>query len=92
LTDSSLIPQKRGRKFGNMKYQPYISNKIEELRNQGFGRFEIHDLMLPRFGKLTPSPTTIYNILLRKGLNKLDPRMISLNRSKDDKFKQTKDY
>jgi transposase InsO family protein len=82
LTDSSLIPQKRGRKFGNMKYQPYICNKIEELRNQGFGRFEIHDLMLPRYGKLTPSPTTIYNILLRKGLNKLDPRMISLNKRK----------
>jgi IS30 family transposase len=80
--DNSVLPQKRGRKFGNMKYQPYIANKIIELRNQGFGRYEINDLMLPRFGRLTPSPTTIYNILVKKGLSKLDPRMITLNKRK----------
>jgi transposase InsO family protein len=77
---NSLLPQKRGRKFDSMKYQPYIQNKITELRQQGFGRFEIFDLMLPTYGKLTPSPSTIYNILLKKGLNKLDPRIIQTSK------------
>ena len=78
--DSSLIPNKRGRKFGSLKSIPFIRDKIIELRNQGFGRYEIHDFLLPKYGKYTPSPTTIYNILLSKGLNKLDPRLIQTNK------------
>ncbi len=77
---SSLLPKKRGRKFGQMKYHPFIRNKIAELRNQGFGRYEIFDLMLPKYGRLTPSASTIYNVLKEKGLNKSDPRMISCKR------------
>lgn len=75
-SESSLLPQKRGRKFGNMQYQKHVRDKIAELRAQGFGRYEILDLMLPSYGDLTPSASTIYNILKEKGLNKLDPRMI----------------
>jgi len=66
----SLLPQKRGRKFGILKTIPMIVNKIMELRNQGFGRYEIYDLLLPKYGKYTPRPSTIYKILQRNGLNK----------------------
>jgi len=80
--DSSLLPQKRGRKFGSMKTHPIIQKKITDLRNQGFGRYEILDLMLPKYGKHTPSASTIYNILKQKGLNTLDPRMIQTSKRK----------
>ena len=78
--DSSLVPAKRGRKFGTLKSIPFIQNKIVELREKGFGRYEIHDFLLPKYGKYTPSATTIYNILVKKGLNKLDPRVIQINK------------
>ncbi|MFO0703658.1 MAG: integrase core domain-containing protein [Patescibacteria group bacterium] len=69
-TDDSLMPQKRGRKYGTLKTYPYIQSKILELRNQGFGKYDIYDIMYPRYGSLTPSITTIYNILKRYGVNK----------------------
>jgi len=69
-TDESLMPRKRGRKYGSIKTYPYIQSKILELRNQGFGKYDIYDIMVPRYGTLTPSLTTIYNILKRYGVNK----------------------
>jgi transposase InsO family protein len=69
-TDASLVPRKRGRKYGSIKTYPYIQSKILELRNQGFGKYDIYDIMIPKYGTLTPSLTTIYNILKRYGVNK----------------------
>lgn len=80
--ETTLLPQKRGRKFGALKTVPFIREKIIELRNQGFGRYEIFDFILPKYGKYTPSPTTIYNILKAKGLSKLDPSMIQTSKRK----------
>ena len=68
--DASLVPKKRGRKYGSIKTYPYIQSKILELRNQGFGKYDIYDIMIPKYGTLTPSLTTIYNILKRYGVNK----------------------
>jgi hypothetical protein len=69
-TDASLIPKKRGRKYGSIKTYPYIQSKILELRNQGFGKYDIYDIMIPKYGSLTPSLTTIYNIMKRYGVSK----------------------
>lgn len=71
---SGLTPQKRGRKFGSIYSMPMINTKIQELRQQGFGRYEIYDLMLPQYGRYTPSPSTIYRILKAHNLNTLVPR------------------
>lgn len=74
-SDSNLLPQKRGRKFGSVKTMPFIKNKVLELRRQGFGRYEIYDLMLPQYGKYTPSPSTIYRILKAYGVNNASSEM-----------------
>jgi hypothetical protein len=71
-TDVSLLPQKRGRKYGTLKTHPLIQRKIQELRGQGFGKYDIYDILLPRYGRFTPSISTIYNILKRYGINKPD--------------------
>lgn len=75
-TDRSLLPLKRGRKFGTIQTMPMIQHKIQELRNQGFGRYEIYDLMLPQYGRFTPSPSTIYRILKTYGINNVSKAML----------------
>lgn len=73
--EDALLPKKRGRKFGDLKTMPFIRNKIAELRDMGFGRYEIFDFLLPKYGKYTPSATTIYNYLKRIGKHKLSPNL-----------------
>lgn len=68
---AGLTPQKRGRKFGTIQTIPMVRNKITELRSQGFGRYEIYDMLLPQYGRYTPSPSTIYRILKANNLNRL---------------------
>ena len=69
LTD--LLPGKRGPKWKSRRPIPYIENKVVELRIKGNNKYEIHSILKPKLGKLTPSPSGIYNIFKRKGLNKL---------------------
>lgn len=80
-SDESLFPQKRGRKFGTIQVMPFIKQKIQELRKQGFGRYEIYDLMLPQYGKFTPSPSTIYRILKAYGINRATEEIIRNKRA-----------
>jgi transposase InsO family protein len=68
-TPDSLLPQKRGRKYGSVKTDPHIQKEIRSLRDQGFGKYDIYDILVPRYGDLVPCITTIYNILKRYGVN-----------------------
>jgi transposase InsO family protein len=54
---------------------PYIENKVKELRNIGNNRYEIVHLLKPKLKQFTPSPSGVYNILKRYGLNKLNTKM-----------------
>lgn len=69
ITD--LLPGKRGPKWKTRRPIPFIENKVVELREKGNNKYEIHNILKPKLGKFTPSPSGIYNILKRKGLNKL---------------------
>lgn len=75
-SEEDLLPRKRGRKFGTIQTMPLIQQKIQELRSQGFGRYEIYDLMLPQYGRITPSPSTIYRILKLYGINNVNEEML----------------
>lgn len=68
---SALLPQKRGRKFSGVMADPAIKAEIVRLRESGMGRYDIYQMMLPTYGSITPSPSTIYNILKANGLNRL---------------------
>ena len=67
----SLIPQKRGPKFQIRRTDILIEEKIKELRLKGNNRYEIRNILINSGIKLAPSPSTIYNICKRHGLNKL---------------------
>lgn len=70
-SEYSLVPQKRGPKFKTRRTDIAIEEQIVELRKKGNNRYEIRNILLNSGIKVAPSPTTIYNICKKHGLNKL---------------------
>ena len=70
-----LLPRKRGPKWKTRRPIPFIENKVKELRLKGNNRYEIVSILQPRLKKHTPSPSGVYNIIRRQGLNRLKPKM-----------------
>ena len=71
--EEDLLPRKRGPRYKSRRTIPYIENKVVELRSRGNNRYEIHHVLRSRLKEFTPSPSGIYNILRRHGLNRLRP-------------------
>lgn len=70
---TSLLPQKRGPKFQSRRTDLNTENRIVELRLLGNNKYEIKNILQNEAKTLVPSPTTIYNIFKKHGLNKLNP-------------------
>jgi hypothetical protein len=73
--DIDLLPQKRGPKYKSRRPLAFIENKVTELRDKGNNRYEIVNILKPSLKGHTPSPSGVYNILKRKGMNRLTPVM-----------------
>jgi hypothetical protein len=73
--DIDLLPQKRGPKYKSRRHLTFIENKVTELREKGNNRYEIVNILKPKLKDHTPSPSGVYNILKRKGMNRLTPIM-----------------
>lgn len=73
--ESDLLPQKRGPKYKSRRPLTFIENKVTELREKGNNRYEIVNILRPRLKGNTPSPSGVYNILKRNGMNRLTPPM-----------------
>ena len=74
-TPESLLPLKRGPRWRSRRTLPYIEEKVLELRRKGINRYEIYEILKPFLKGHTPSPSTIYAISRRHGLNRLTPAM-----------------
>ena len=70
-----LLPQKRGPKWKTRRPIPYIENKVVALRENGLNRYDIVHILKPQLKKNTPSPSGVYNIFKRHGINRLRPPM-----------------
>ncbi len=70
-TDKALLPQKRGPKYRTRRFIPYIEEKVRQLRLLGMNQYEIVKALTPILKDKTPSPSGVYNILKRLGLNRL---------------------
>ena len=70
-----LLPQKRGPRYKTRRPLGFIENKVIELRLKGNNRYEIVNILKPRLHRFTPSPSGVYNIIKRNGLNRLNPGM-----------------
>lgn len=70
-----LLPKKRGPKWKTRRPIPYIEHKVKALREKGMNRYEIVHALKPMLKGSTPSPSGVYNITKRQGLNRLTPSM-----------------
>lgn len=70
-----LMPQKRGPRYRTRRPLPFIEEKVKKLRELGNNRYEIFDILKPTLKTYTPSPSGVYNIIKRLGLNRLNPPM-----------------
>jgi transposase InsO family protein len=73
--DTDLLPAKRGPKWKTRRTIPFIENKVITLREKGLNRYEIVSILKPGLKKFTPSPSGVYKIIKRHGLNRLKPKM-----------------
>ena len=67
----NLLPQKRGLKYKIRRTDLNVEKLIIELRLQGNSRYEIKEILKQKDYLVAPSPTTIYNICRKYGLNRL---------------------
>lgn len=77
----ALLPRKRGPKWKSRRTLPYIEQKVLEQRRKGINRYEICAILQPVLKAHTPSPSTVYAISKRHGLNRLKPAMKQAKRT-----------
>ncbi|WP_075344725.1 integrase core domain-containing protein [Tenacibaculum agarivorans] len=70
-----LLPQKRGPKWKTRRPLPFIEQKVVALRLQGNNKYEISCILKPKLKQFTPTPSGVYNILKRHGVNRLTIKM-----------------
>ena len=69
---NALIPHKTGRKFKDvLTYTPEIIDKIKEIRAKGYNRFDM-TILLKKFLNIDIPPTTIYRLLKKLKINRLN--------------------
>lgn len=73
--DQSLLPKKRGPKWKSRRPLPLIERLVVNERLKGINRYEICAILQPKLKKHTPSPSGVYNICRRYGLNRLSQTM-----------------
>lgn len=73
--DGSLLPQKRGPRWKTRRAHPLVERKVLDERYRGNNKYEICDILKPKLGKYTPSPSGVYNILVRHGVNTRTKKM-----------------
>jgi transposase InsO family protein len=78
-SDASLLPQKRGPRWKTRRTPAAMEALIVEERKAGQNRFAICAALREKEHE-PPSPSTVYQVLRRHGLNRLQPAMIEEKR------------
>jgi len=73
--EEDLLPRKRGPKYKTRRPIPFIENKVASLREKGNNKYEIVNILKINLPNFAISPSGVYNILKRKGMNRLTPPM-----------------
>lgn len=70
-----LLPAKRGPRWKTRRPADEIEAQVLALRARGNNRYEIHSLLKAGLGEDTPSPSGVYQIFKRHGVNRLSKPM-----------------
>lgn len=76
----SFIPQKRGPRYNTRRMPEEIEKEVLALREKGCNKYEINDILKSKRADQIPSPSTIYNIFCRYGVNKKTKKMMEEKR------------
>jgi transposase InsO family protein len=70
-----LLPGKRGPRYKTRRCHADIEQLVVAERSKGCNRYEIYSILKPRLHDNTPAPSTIYAVLRRHGVNRMDRAM-----------------
>lgn len=71
----ALIPRKVGRRYSDsINYAPEVVEKVREVRNKGYNRFDI-SMILKLKESIEISPSSVYRLTKKLGINRLDTRI-----------------
>jgi hypothetical protein len=71
-----LVPQKRGPKYKSRRPCEALEQKVIELRKRGNNKYEIAAIITDeKDNNFSPSPSGVYNICKRHGVNRIRPEM-----------------
>lgn len=77
---SALIPHRTGRKFKDIiKYEHEVAERLQELRDKAYNKHDIA-LLLKKRSEIEISPSTIYRLMVKLGINKLNPQLKEIKR------------
>jgi transposase InsO family protein len=77
---SSILPHKTGRKFKDiLKHESEVSEKIAELRERAYNKHDIALLLKQKYN-IELSSSTVYRLMVKLGINKLNPEIKELKR------------
>jgi transposase InsO family protein len=77
----AFMPRKRGPRFHSTRRTTGMEDRIIELRQQGHNRYFISNVLKSQTQEKGISPSSIYNVLREKGLNKLQVKMKQARRT-----------
>jgi len=70
----ALIPKKAGRKFKEeLSYSQELIEQVKEIRRKGFNKYDLQ-IKLRKLG-INISPSTIYRLMKKLNINRLNPRI-----------------
>lgn len=79
-SEAALIPHKTGRKFKDIiKYEHEVARSIEKLRESAYNKYDIARLLKDRMD-IELSPSSIYRLMKKLGINRLNPQIKELKR------------
>lgn len=71
----ALIPRKVGRRYSDsINYTPNVIETLKEVRSKGYNRFDI-SMILKLKEAIEISPSSVYRLTKKLGLNRLDTRI-----------------
>lgn len=77
---NSLIPHRTGRKFREvLNYAPEIIEQIQTIRAKGYNRYDVCAI-LKRENAIEMSPSSMYRLMKRLGINKLNTKIKEVKR------------
>ncbi|WP_157956347.1 integrase core domain-containing protein [Wolbachia endosymbiont of Folsomia candida] len=72
--EKEFLPRKRGPRWESRRTDIEIEKAVIEERKKGINKYEICAILAKKLGNKTPSPSGIYNIIKRAGMNKLSTK------------------